>query len=45
MVSPGRKAAFNMDGGKTGRMVVGDTLVNTPYKDGRECSDYITVMD
>lgn len=45
MQSLGCRQAFNMDGGQTSQMVVGTTLINTPYKGGRNCSDYIAVID
>ena len=45
MQSLGCRQAFNMDGGQTSQMVVGTTLINTPYKGGRSCSDYIAVID
>lgn len=45
MQSLGCSQAFNMDGGQTSQMMVGATLINTPYKGGRDCSDYIAVLD
>ncbi len=41
----GCQRAFNMDGGQTSEMVVGGTVVNNPYKGGRQCSDIIMIVD
>lgn len=45
MQSLGCKQAFNLDGGQTSQMMVGTTLINSPYKGGRDCSDYIAIVD
>lgn len=45
MQSLGCVQAFNMDGGQTSQMVVNGAVINTPYKGGRDCSDYIAVID
>lgn len=45
MYNLGCKVAYNLDGGQTSQMVVGDDVVNNPYKDGRKCSDIIMVIE
>lgn len=45
MQSLGCRQAFNLDGGQTSQMTVGTTVINQPYKGGRDCSDYIAIID
>lgn len=45
MYNLGCKVAYNLDGGQTSQMVVGDDVVNDPYKDGRKCSDIIMIAE
>lgn len=41
----GLKQLYNLDGGKTAWMCFGTDTVNVPANGGRECSDYICVID
>lgn len=43
--SMGCTAAYNLDGGRSAQMAYGDTMVNQPYKDGREVSDIIYLRE
>lgn len=38
-------ACYNMDGGQTAKMCFGTGLVNNPVQGGRDCSDYLTIVD
>jgi len=37
--------AYNLDGGRTSMMVWNDQVLNNAYRDGRECSDAVMIMD
>lgn len=37
--------AYNLDGGRTSMMVWNDEVINAAYRDGRECSDVVMIMD
>lgn len=39
--SLGCKTAYNLDGGRTSKMLWAGEVINQPYKGGRECSDII----
>lgn len=41
----GCKAAYNMDGGQTAVMVCGSEVINDQAGDGRQCSDFVMVID
>jgi len=41
----GCKAAFNMDGGATSSLYYGTQRINNTNGKGRECSDFIVVID
>lgn len=41
----GCKAAYNMDGGQTAVMVCGSEVINDQVGDGRQCSDFVMVVD
>jgi exopolysaccharide biosynthesis protein len=41
----GCKAAYNMDGGQTAVMVCGSEVINDQAGDGRQCSDFVMVVD
>ena len=41
----GCKRAYNMDGGATSMMVIGDKVVSNPYNGGRPSSDIILIAD
>jgi len=45
MHSLGCTAAYNLDGGQTAVMACGDKLINDQAGSGRQCSDYIMVLD
>jgi len=45
MESLGCKLAFNLDGGQTSMMLLGDQIVNKPYKGGRKCSDILYICE
>ena len=36
---------YNMDGGQTAQMAFHTTMVNIPAYDGRDCTDYLTIVD
>ena len=36
---------YNMDGGRTAQMAFGTDIVNQPINGGRNCSDYLTIVD
>ncbi len=41
--SLGCTVAYNMDGGRTAQMAYNDTIVNQPYKNGRDISDIVYI--
>lgn len=41
----GCKQCYNMDGGRTAQLAFGTTVVNNPVTGGRNCSDYLTIVD
>ncbi len=41
----GCKQCYNMDGGRTAQLAFGTTIVNNPVTGGRNCSDYLTIVD
>ena len=41
----GCKAAYNLDGGQTAVMVCGSEVINNQAGDGRQCSDFVMVLD
>ena len=41
----GCKQCYNMDGGRTAQMAFGTQIVNHPVTGGRNCSDYLTIVD
>lgn len=41
----GLKQCYNMDGGRTSQMAFGTAMVNNPVTGGRNCSDYLTIVD
>lgn len=41
----GCKQAYNMDGGATSMLVIGDRVINHPYNDGRPSSDIILIAE
>lgn len=41
----GCKQCYNMDGGQTAQLTFGVDLVNHPAGGGRNCSDYVSVVD
>ena len=41
----GCKVAYNLDGGRTSQMTFMGSMVNRPYKDGRDTSDMIYIAD
>ena len=45
METLGCKAAYNLDGGQTSLLAVGDKMWNRPSDGGRSSSDYIIVVD
>lgn len=45
MADLGCKQAYNLDGGETAAMAVGDELISVPADGGRVCSDFVMVID
>lgn len=41
----GLKQLYNLDGGRTSQMAFGTAVVNNPVTGGRNCSDYLTIID
>ena len=41
----GCKTAYNLDGGQSSMMIFQDNLINQPYKDGRNSSDIVYLID
>ena len=41
----GLKQLYNLDGGRTSQMAFGTAMVNNPVTGGRNCSDYLTIVD
>jgi len=41
----GCKQCYNMDGGRTSQMTFGTQVVNNPVTGGRNCSDYLLLVD
>lgn len=45
MFDLGCKSAYNLDGGKSAMMTLGDSIVNRPYDGGRKTSDILTICE
>lgn len=45
MCKLGCKVAYNLDGGASTELVIGTQRVNSPYNDGRACTDAVVLVD
>ena len=41
----GCKQCYNLDGGRTSQLALCTQIVNNPVTGGRDCSDYLTIVD